>query len=134
MAGGPGPVSDQPGTNTSPQVSNDGSITDSITGLMWAAPAPDRDVTWDQANDYARNLRLGGYSDWRLPSRAELKGLWKTSDPHVNPALGVTERWAWSSEVEGSSAWLFAFSRGREYLLTRSGSGGNRVLAVRSRR
>jgi hypothetical protein len=52
----------------------DGVIKDTKTGLQWAQDAGQM-MTWDQANSYARNLRLGGYSDWRLPNKEELNSL-----------------------------------------------------------
>lgn len=32
-------------------------------------------MTWDEANTYVRNLRLGGFPDWRLPTKEELESL-----------------------------------------------------------
>ena len=31
--------------------------------------------TWQEAKEYAKNLRLGGFDDWRLPSLKELRAL-----------------------------------------------------------
>ena len=46
--------------------------TDPSTGLMWAARDNGKDVSWKGAAKYCRDLRLAGYSDWRLATRAEL--------------------------------------------------------------
>ncbi len=52
----------------------DGTITDLDTGLMWTqVPAPAR--SWTAALDYAENLTLAGYADWRLPNVKELQTL-----------------------------------------------------------
>jgi len=40
-------------------------------GLMWEEGS--REMNWHQAMNYANNLRLGGYDDWRLPTIDELK-------------------------------------------------------------
>ena len=50
--------------------------TDSSTGLMWAGKDNGKNVNWHQAVKYCRNLRLGGYSDWRLPTITELEGIY----------------------------------------------------------
>lgn len=59
----------------------DGTITDLNTGLMWQktteakATSLEGRVTWYEAEEYAKNLRLGGYTDWRVPSIKELISL-----------------------------------------------------------
>ena len=50
---------------------------DPATGLMWAGKDNGKDVTWKQAITYCRDLRLAGYSDWRLASIGELQGIYK---------------------------------------------------------
>lgn len=62
----------------------DGTVTDNVTGLMWQQ-SPDSDgdgdidaddkMTYQQATASADLLRLGGYSDWRLPTIKELYSL-----------------------------------------------------------
>ncbi|MDP3297140.1 MAG: DUF1566 domain-containing protein [Thermodesulfovibrionia bacterium] len=51
-------------------------VIDNLTGLMWAR---DGNLTgymkWNPAIDYANNLTLCGYSDWRLPNINELDSL-----------------------------------------------------------
>ena len=41
-----------------------------IGDLMWEKES--RKMTWYEAMEYAENLRLGGYDDWRLPTPEEL--------------------------------------------------------------
>lgn len=52
-------------------------VTDNLTGLMWTRNAnlPGTYKTWYQSMDYANNLTLCGYTDWRLPNVNELESL-----------------------------------------------------------
>lgn len=43
-----------------------------IDGIMYQNQSFTKSYTWEQANIYAENLRLGGYDDWRVPKREEL--------------------------------------------------------------
>ena len=52
----------------------DGTVTDLNTNLMWAKESGAK-VTYDKAIAGAAALRLGGYSDWRLPAVQELYSL-----------------------------------------------------------
>ena len=49
---------------------------DPSTGLMWAGKDNGKDVSWNKAMKYCRDLRLAGYSDWRLASVGELEGIY----------------------------------------------------------
>jgi hypothetical protein len=52
---------------------------DPSTGLMWAGKDNGSDVSWKNAMKSCRDLRLAGYSDWRLASLAELEGIFDKS-------------------------------------------------------
>ena len=62
---------------------------DPSTGLTWAAKDNGKDLSWKSAIKYCRNLRLAGYSDWRLPSVLELQGIYDKAA--FAPGLGVHE-------------------------------------------
>jgi len=53
--------------------------TDPSTGLMWAGKDNGKDVGLKSAVKYCRDLRLAGYSDWRLANMAELQGIYDKS-------------------------------------------------------
>lgn len=53
----------------------DGTVTDTRHGLMWQAEIAEHGVSWHKAVESCRNLGLGGYTDWRIPTRAELATL-----------------------------------------------------------
>lgn len=71
-------------TQTTPLVDNgDGTVTDPSTGLMWLQdslpPSGSADYkTWDEAMDWAKNLRFACYDDWRLPSGKDVRGVPQT--------------------------------------------------------
>lgn len=59
----------------------DGTVTDNLTGMMWAKDAnlPGTARTWQEALDFVIALNSGsgtyGHNDWRLPNRKELRSL-----------------------------------------------------------
>jgi hypothetical protein len=63
--------------------------TDPSTGLIWTAKDNGKDVSWNSATKYCRNLRIAGYSDWRLPNLTELQGIY--DENAFAPGLGVHE-------------------------------------------
>jgi hypothetical protein len=62
----------------------DGTITDNVTGLVWAQELSTSGLSWDEASDYCESLTLGGYDDWRLPT---VKELWSIRD--------FSQGWPW---------------------------------------
>ncbi|CAK0754286.1 conserved exported hypothetical protein [Gammaproteobacteria bacterium] len=110
-------------------VNNDGTVTDSTTGLTWKRCAEGQTwtgttctgsataYTWDQAN--ARTSTFAGYSDWRLPNIRELQTI--VDRTVYSPAIDRTvfpnapESNCWSaSALAGYSndAWSVDFGNG----------------------
>ena len=52
-----------------------GTITDSLTNLMWQRIPYTDSLSWENALIYADTLTLGGYIDWRLPNIKELESI-----------------------------------------------------------
>jgi hypothetical protein len=89
----------------------DGTVTDNLTGLMWAKDLyANGRMNWDAAIDYANNLILGGdgcgssYTDWRLPNRRELESLLDIGNypalPSGHPFLNsLASEYTWSSNT-----------------------------------
>lgn len=108
--------------------------TDPSTGLMWAGKDNGKDVSWKDAVKYCRDLRLAGYSNWRLATRTELGAIYdrNANAPgsagsgkdssftyHVKGNLFLTGD-EWSSERinddrghPSAYAWYFDFNEGR---------------------
>jgi hypothetical protein len=119
--------------------------TDPATRLMWTKKDNGSDVNWQKARNYCRNLRLAGYSDWRLPAIDELSDIY---DPKANIAgqMGSGSQviwhvkgrlqlsgWQWSNTQGNTTweAWLFLFANGEQYSSPLISSGLDRVLCVR---
>jgi hypothetical protein len=49
----------------------DGTVTDTRRKIMWQKGDNGKEVTFEEAQEYCKNLRLGGYADWRLPKADE---------------------------------------------------------------
>ncbi|HOU27732.1 MAG TPA: DUF1566 domain-containing protein, partial [Paludibacteraceae bacterium] len=54
-------------------VVGDGTIIDWKTLLVWQQEPTFDKMNWQKAKDYASELRLAGYSNWRLPTKAEIE-------------------------------------------------------------
>jgi len=63
------------------QLSNDGTMLDGKTGLMWQVIRSEQLFTSGaEAQAYASQLKLAGYDDWRLPTSQELWELYFAND------------------------------------------------------
>lgn len=83
----------------------DGTITDTITGLMWQK-LDGGEMTIENAVIYSDTLTLSGYTDWRLPTAQE--GFSILNHQNVNPSidqnvfsLTLAEYW-WTSEFQAN--------------------------------
>ena len=50
----------------------DGTVTDDVTGLVWAQDLSDAAMAWDEAAGYCEGVEIGDVDDWRLPNIDEL--------------------------------------------------------------
>jgi hypothetical protein len=48
---------------------------DKKTNLMWEKNGDGKEYTWDEAKSYCENLRLLGFSNWRLPTDNEANSI-----------------------------------------------------------
>ena len=115
----------------------DGTVTDTKTGLIWAAKDNGGHINWTNARSYCQSYKGGGHTDWRMPTLAELKSLY---DPevqnkrgyHIPKLINTTAETCWASETRGEIAARFNFTYGREYWLRKTHSGVGSVLPVRN--
>ena len=65
----------------------DGTITDSDTGLIWQK-GQSSIKNWASIVSYCDSLTLGGSSDWRAPTKAELEGIFIQNARSCGPSAG----------------------------------------------
>ena len=79
----------------------EGVYVDPETKLMWTIERNGEDIDWFEANEYAKQLRLGGYSDWRLPTIEELERL---NDPKSGNRFEIRQPFQLTSEKNLASS------------------------------
>ena len=111
---------------------------DPATGLMWARESNSSDVTWNQASNYCSNLRLAGYSNWRLATIDELAGIYDQTQNvdgcHTKGGIrfhNYCVSWSSSAGRASGEAWTFVFSTGERDSDLLALSGDGRALCVR---
>jgi hypothetical protein len=104
---------------------------------MWAGKDNGKDLKWKNAVKYCRDLRLAGYSDWRLATLGELEGIYDknanapglmgpsgkgtASTWHVKGNLLLTgDQWSSSQRMDDRGhpsgyVWRFDFNDGRPF-------------------
>jgi hypothetical protein len=133
LSAGIGSPSLQTGRDGRYVVYGNGIVMDAQTGLQWVA-GPDRDMTWDEANVWVSGLDTNG-GGWRLPTIAELKGLFRqdTGTRNMTPLLKTTGWSVWSGEAKGAAfRWALRLHYGSVICYNRSYAFEGRVFAVRS--
>jgi Protein of unknown function (DUF1566) len=120
-------------------VSVAGIVSDRVTGLMWQRKVEPGTLTFDEANQRCSRLDLGGYSDWRLPSRIELVSILDLAE--TQPSIdrdafpSTPSDWFWTASVASDSptaAWYVYFYFG--YPKTDERTSPFRARCVRSAR
>ena len=118
-----------------------GTVSDLETKLIWVQidsyQTRKEWINWNKAQDYIRELnekKFGEASNWRLPTREELGGLydetvsipwnyyWTKNELHIDPIFGKSHCCYWSSEeAKGDMAWGYNYIRGKPYLSMKGG-------------
>jgi len=127
---------------------SDGTITDTLTGLMWQEGYAYREtgnyISWYDANDYVEKLnqqKLGGVADWRLPGKLEIQSLYEFALPfrsrgktfilHIDPVFEFSYGSCfWTSKTRLSGALGFEFDAGDTHWYPQGSISGT-VRAVR---
>lgn len=83
-------------------VSSD-TIIDKRTALMWQRHDKPY-ISWSKAQKYSDSLRLGGFSDWRLPKSSEFLSLYESlSKPAGGQKNRMVKPFYWSGKVSWAS-------------------------------
>lgn len=85
---------------------DDGTVSDSVTGLMWQKSCPLRSYTWEEALSYCESNNLCGYTDWRLPNVRELLSLWDWTrmNPPIDLVFDCSETYYWTSSTSAAAS------------------------------
>jgi hypothetical protein len=114
---------------------NDGTVTDLQEGLMWKKIDLYQEKkiwsSWEESQKLIASFNkeaYAKYSDWRLPTRKELKSLyeedknvpwkyyWTENIIHIDPIFGYSHCCFWSSELyKDKYAWGFNYIGGKDY-------------------
>ena len=85
-------------------------VLDSQTRLMWSRKDNGKRLNWCEALQSSKELDLGGYRDWRLPSLKELHQLWDQHSRCIRKPFELTGAWVWSATRDESDyAWCFYY-------------------------
>jgi hypothetical protein len=126
---------------------DDRTVLDSDTGLMWANRDNGFDIPWEKAKAYCQQFRMGGYTDWRLPTMDELASLYDGNQKRpascntyvgvgvASTLIDITCFWVWASETRkaffGDNIGAFSFATGKSGWLQGGQGTVRRVIPVR---
>jgi len=108
---------------------NDGTVTDTSTGLMWQKFTQAGLKSWESAISDCESLSLAGHDDWRLPNQNELLSIVDYSryasaiDPVFFPYVDTVLSYYWSSTTwadYSDYAWTVYFVHGLTFQGTKS--------------
>lgn len=116
----------------------DGNVSDSKTGLIWAAKDNAADIDWYDATRLCKSMGAG----WELPSPSELISLFDEtgtlkrtcgeSTCNVTALVSVSERFYWTRSADTDSrAWVVDLSNGARLAMAIVNPFYNRALCVR---
>lgn len=99
-----------------------------MNGLMWQTEMLEEEMEWEDAMEYAENLRLGGYNNWRLATIDEFREVIdfcggtnveyegnnenNTSYQKCYKSKGFISNLYWSSTSSVDGAWCVSFNDG----------------------
>ncbi len=92
--------------------SDDGTVTDQATGLMWEQDDSGTGIIWEDALARCEDSSLAGFDDWRLPNAKELHSIvdtsrspGTTSSAAIDPVFNVTTILNEAGQTDYPSYW-----------------------------
>ena len=126
----------------------DGTVTDHERGLLWSKTDNQGDVSWQDAQRWARytfpTTLPAASGDWRLPTVDELASLVRDSayyqgyDTHCGLTVNIHKlfdlscAFVWAAETQGVTARLYNFQLDHASMDRKAKTRGYRALAVRN--
>jgi hypothetical protein len=101
-------------------------------GLLWQVGRSGEFSTFEEAREYVKNMELGGYNDWRLPTKDELYTLCDLFEQKLAgdcPMKPKGSYWSKNGKEKAGEWEAYPLCGGHELRYIKSKSG--RVRAVR---
>ncbi len=93
-------------------ISGDNVVIEHATGLMWYQSGSEKDMVWNEARQWVKDLNRRGYAgyfDWRLPTVEEAASLLESSkkgDLYIDTVFDVTQSSIWTGDENDSASYL----------------------------
>jgi outer membrane protein OmpA-like peptidoglycan-associated protein len=113
----------------------DGTVVDTKTGLQWLILGI-TDLNSSNVLNAVKNIKEGGLTDWRLPTKAELLELQETpAAPATQPETGLVQKTccAWVTEPNSENIeWKFYVDDGNDIWASSKVPPDDRIVVVRN--
>ncbi len=109
-------------------------VIDNLTGLIWQRYSSP-ESNWNEAKEYCKKSRTGGFSDWRLPSIDELMTI--VDKRRYAPSIylkafpDTKSDYYWTrttNKKQPNKAWLVFFYYGYDYYYYKNNVGYSRCV------
>jgi len=112
-------------------------LIDNEMSLMWPVQDNGSDISWPDGKEYCKKFSLGGFNDWRMPTREELATLYSleaanSSEYYIHLKVKVTACCLWAIDVDGPKVGSFDFEYGNRDWGYPMSTVDARVLPVRT--
>ncbi|MGD9972826.1 MAG: DUF1566 domain-containing protein [Desulfatirhabdiaceae bacterium] len=113
---------------------NNGTVTDTLTGLIWQKQASATSMNWESALSFCEGI-ADGFQDWRLPTLSELRSLVdytrfnRAIDPAAFPNTPSSGHWASTTvNYNPQNGWGIHFNYGNDYYTSKLNNGYVRAV------